>query len=87
MNFFEKNIKKNYLALTDLPTVNKISSNLAIAVLFSGLMIVIFTLIGILYKMGSRARQQRELHDRLHSISQFLGKRELHCSLRQDKIQ
>uniref|UniRef100_A0A8D8QMG7 Neuropilin and tolloid-like protein 2 n=1 Tax=Cacopsylla melanoneura TaxID=428564 RepID=A0A8D8QMG7_9HEMI len=37
-----------------------------------GLMIVIFTLIGILYKMGSRARQQRELHDRLHSISQFL---------------
>ncbi|KAI5697232.1 hypothetical protein M8J75_007072 [Diaphorina citri] len=38
-----------------------------------GLMIVIFTLIGILYKMGSRARQQRELHDRLHSISQFLA--------------
>lgn len=37
--------------------------------------------------MGSRARQQRELHDRLHSISQFLGKRELHSSLRQDKIQ
>ncbi|KAL1452260.1 hypothetical protein WDU94_006549 [Cyamophila willieti] len=74
-NFYEKpwySHKPNYYfpKLSSYPDFT--SATLMFFLASVGLMIVIFTLIGILYKMGSRARQQRELHDRLHSISQFL---------------
>lgn len=38
-----------------------------------GLIILISALIVLLYRMGARARQQRELQSRLQTISELLG--------------
>jgi hypothetical protein len=40
---------------------------------FLGLVLLIVALIVLLYKMGSRARQQRDLQNRLRTISELLG--------------
>jgi len=42
-------------------------------VIVEGLVMLIVALIVLLYKMGSRARQQRELQNRLRTISELLG--------------
>lgn len=39
-----------------------------------GLIVLISALIVLLYKMGARARQQRELQSRLQTISELLGR-------------
>lgn len=39
----------------------------------SGLIVIISSLIILLYKIGSRARQQRELQGHLQTISELLG--------------
>jgi hypothetical protein len=39
----------------------------------AGLVLLIVALIVLLYKMGSRARQQRDLQNRLRTISELLG--------------
>lgn len=39
-----------------------------------GLIILISALIVLLYRMGARARQQRELQSRLQTISELLGR-------------
>lgn len=38
-----------------------------------GLIVLISALIVLLYRMGARARQQRELQSRLQTISELLG--------------
>lgn len=40
-----------------------------------GLIILISALIILLYRMGARARQQRELQSRLQTISELLGRK------------
>ena len=40
-----------------------------------GLIVLISALIILLYRMGARARQQRELQSRLQTISELLGKK------------
>lgn len=39
-----------------------------------GLIVLISALIILLYRMGARARQQRELQSRLQTISELLGR-------------
>lgn len=47
-----------------------------------GLIVLISALIILLYRMGARARQQRELQSRLQTISELLGRRMVHARIR-----
>jgi hypothetical protein len=42
-------------------------------ILPTGLIVLIAALVVLLYRMGARARQQRELQNRLQTISELLG--------------